>query len=102
MYQDNIMGERNESFNPRQEQLSSNQTHTSLKQEVCSHHVLVKIQNLCWQMRFQSFVLVQILQLEKRLQDQFQERHSLEKALGYRASYNDNDTTDDDKTPKVY
>lgn len=34
----------------------------------------------------------EILQLEKRLQDQFQVRHALEKALGYRSNSQDNTT----------
>lgn len=41
----------------------------------------------------------QILQLEKRLQDQFDVRHALEKALGYRSSILHN--TNEIAMPKV-
>lgn len=42
---------------------------------------------------------LQILQLEKRLQDQFQVRHALENALGYRSS--SHDKTTETLVPKV-
>lgn len=42
---------------------------------------------------------MQILQLEKRLQDQFQVRSALEKALGYRSSTHEN--MNDVEMPKV-
>ncbi|KAG7990087.1 hypothetical protein I3843_02G008900 [Carya illinoinensis] len=40
----------------------------------------------------QNSLKQEILQLEKRLQDQFEVRHALEKALGYRSSFHDNTT----------
>lgn len=42
---------------------------------------------------------LQILQLEKRLQDQFEVRHALENAMGYRSSSHDNTT--ETLVPKV-
>lgn len=44
-------------------------------------------------------LLMQIQQLEKRLQDQFQVRHALENALGYKTS--SRDSTTELSMPKV-
>lgn len=54
---------------------------------------------LCFQEFTVSFSLLQILQLQKQLQDQLVVRHALEKASGYQQlSY---DATIDDSLPKV-
>lgn len=69
---------------------SCTEAQNSLKQEVCTEQYLRYVKFL---KRLQKLIIHgifhlsnQILQLEKRLQGQFQVRHALEKALGYRNS----------------
>jgi hypothetical protein len=81
----------------RKKQTPMNNVRHNLKQEVHHQNYLITIFSQMTQLSIS--ILWQILQLEKRLEDQFKVRCTLEKALGYRpiSLVNPNDMT----IPKV-
>jgi hypothetical protein len=97
------MGQLKNSAKSKKKQSPKTEVQNSLKQEVCNCLLHFSNHILCWSfllwVKYYLNVFMQILQLEKRLQDQFQVRRALESAMGYKTS--SHDSTTELSMPKV-